>query len=247
MSTRSGARGRTSRALRLSLCRAGLVTLAVLTLAGALTACGSGAHPAAPLTSAPGAGGAAPAVLGPSGPPSSSPPPAAIHTVMKQFAPLDAKGRLVAAAQQGGSGSCFATSIEVPLSGVYRCLSDNTILDPCFAPAQESSPPAVVCFADPWSSGTLMTLAGTLPSYAPDLTDGDPWAIELGNGARCVAVTGAVPVLGDVALTYRCDNGSVAGLSTAGDGTMSAQYGPSSGPLADVGVATAWRGRSYRF
>jgi hypothetical protein len=165
---------------------------------------------------------------------------------MKQFAPLDENGQLTAAAEPGGSGSCFATSIAVPLSGVYRCLSQNTILDPCFAPAHEKVPSTVVCFGDPWSDGTILSLTADLPAYDPDLSYGNPWAIELGNGARCVAVTGAVPVLDDVDLTYRCVDGSVAGLTTDDNGTMAAHYGPATGPLQDVGVLTAWRGRSYR-
>lgn len=216
-------------------------------LAGALalTACAGKAGPAdthSPLASAPASRGAHPAVLGPS----QSPSPVALQTVMKQFAPLDEDGTLTVAAEPGGSGSCFATSIAAPLSGVYRCLSDNTILDPCFAPVHEPTPATVVCFADPWSTGQVLTLTRPLPSYDPDLTDGNPWALQLANGARCVFVTGAVPALGNVDLTYTCGGGSVAGLSTNDDGGMVAHYGPASGPLTDVGVSVAWRGRSYR-
>ena len=247
MTTRGGARGRRpARAWRLPVLVAALV---VALATGLLAGCTSPGHQATPsssaLTSAPGSGGAAPAVLGPSGSASSSPP--VLHTDMREFVPLDAQGKLTTSAQQGGSGSCFATSIAVPLSGVFRCLSDNTILDPCFAPVHEGSPATVVCFADPWSGGTILTLTAPLPTYSPDLTEGNPWALELGNGARCVAVTGAIPVLGDVELTYRCEDGGVAGLTTTDDGTLVAHYGPSSGPLQDVGVLTAWRGRSYRF
>jgi hypothetical protein len=226
---------------------AGVLLLAAAVLLGG---CGGGSPAAhgnspAPLSSAPGTGGgAAPAVLDPSGS-TTSPAPAA-HTVMKEFAPLDENGQLTASAEPGGSGSCFATSIAVPLSGVYRCLSQNTILDPCFAPAHEKVPSTVVCFGDPWSDGTILSLAGALPAYDPDLSYGNPWAIELGNGARCVAVTGAVPVLGAIDLTYQCADGSVAGLTTDDNGTLAAHYGPAGGPLQDVDVLTAWRGRSYR-
>lgn len=225
--------------------------VAALGIAAAVVLSGCGGPPAArgnsptALTSASGTGGAVqPAVLDPSG--STTSPPAVAHTVMKQFAPLDENGQLTAPAEPGGSGSCFATSIAVPLSGVYRCLSQNTILDPCFAPAHQKVPATVVCFGDPWSDGTILSLTGSLPTYDPDLSYGNPWAIELGNGARCVAVTGAVPVLGDIDLTYQCVDGSVAGLTTDDSGAMAAHYGPASGPLQDVGVLTAWRGRSYR-
>jgi hypothetical protein len=239
-----GATHSRSRAARLFRAAA----LAIL-LAGtlALTACAGKSAPdtsrsGQPLASAPASHGAHPVVLGPS----DSSSPVALQTQMRQFAPLDEHGTLTVAAESAGSGSCFATSIAVPLSGVYRCLADNTIYDPCFAPARETSPATVVCFADPWSSGQTLTLTRALPTYDPDLTDGNPWALELANGARCVSVTGAVPALGDVDLTYACTGGSVAGLSTSDDGSMMAHYGPASGPLTDVGVSVAWRGRSYR-
>jgi hypothetical protein len=236
---RSG--GRWFRPAALVLLLAGVVVLAGC--AGP-SGHGGGHRPgAAPLSSVPDGPGARPAHVGPS----QSPSPVAQQTVMKQFAPLDEHGALVVDAQPAGTGSCFATSIAVPLAGVYRCLSDNTIFDPCFAPEQESSPPTVACFADPWSTGRILTLTGALPSYDPDLTDGNPWAIVLSNGARCVAVTGAVPVLGSVELTYQCAHSTVAGVSLDADGNLSAEYGPASGPLTSVGVATAWRGRSYRF
>jgi hypothetical protein len=179
----------------------------------------------------------------PSSPPAHVKP---VRTTMKQFTPLDAHGHRTVAATSGGSGKCFATSIAVPLSGVYRCLSGNNILDPCFAPAHVTTPARVVCFADPWSAGTVLTVHGALPHYTPDPTPGDPWAIALSNGARCVAVTGAVPQLNGIDLTYGCGEGTVAGLTSTTNGALVAHYGPSTGPLHDVGVRTAWRGHSYR-
>lgn len=240
----TGMRG-SRRALAPMLSALAAVLVAVITLGGCATAPHHGAG-GAPLTSAPGTGGAAPVGLGPSGSPSTS-AAAAVQTTMKEFAPLDATGRVTTAAHRGGDGSCFATSIAVPLAGVYRCLSGNTILDPCFAPARETTPATVVCYADPWSAGTVLTLAGGLPRYAPDLTEGNPWAIELGTGARCIAITGTVTSVGNIDLTYSCDDGSSAGLTVDTDGVMSAHYGQPDGPLQQTGVVVAWRGRSYRF
>ena len=95
--------------------------------------------------------------------------------------------------------------------------------------------------------GTVLTLAGGLPRYAPDLTEGNPWAIELGTGARCIAITGTVTSVGNIDLTYSCDDGSSAGLTVDTDGVMRAHYGQPDGPLQQTGVVVAWRGRSYRF
>jgi hypothetical protein len=209
-------------------------------LAAVLTACGAGSSGQQAATPpAPTSKGVVPAVLQPS---TAAPKP----PVMKEFAPYDEAGRATVGSDPGGSGSCFATSIAVPVSGVYRCLVGNTILDPCFASVHESTPPQVACFADPWSRGALITLTARLPAYQPVLQQGNAWAIELADGSRCVSVTGAVPVLGDVDLSYRCSGGHVAGATENDDGTVTAHYGTSSGPLADISVVVEWRGRSYR-
>ena len=164
----------------------------------------------------------------------------------KEFAPYNDAGVLTVHQVAGGSGRCFSTSIAVPLAGVYRCLAGNTLLDPCFAPAHESTPATVACFLSPWSDAQVITLAGGLPAFHPVLMTGNPWAIELQNGVHCVVVTGAVPSYNDVDLIYHCDGANMAGVDTDGSGNITAHYGPVDGPLIDVGVVTAWRGRSYR-
>jgi hypothetical protein len=165
----------------------------------------------------------------------------------KVFAPYDQSGKLAARVTGSEHGTCWTSSISIPVSGVYRCLAHNQILDPCFAPAVETTPLTVSCFADPWSPGTRVTLGAALPKDEPVLKDGSPWALELGNGAHCVVVTGAVPVLDGFALQYRCDAGAVASLQTAGDGSVGVLYGPAGGPLGPAAVLAVWRGHSYRF
>ncbi|TAM81307.1 MAG: hypothetical protein EPN43_14285 [Jatrophihabitans sp.] len=167
-------------------------------------------------------------------------------TQQRQFAPYDASGTLTVHATTGGSGGCFATSISVPLAGVYRCLEGNSILDPCFAPAKDTSPPTVACFDSPWSGARVITVTGDFPKYLPVLMAGNPWGIQLQNGVRCVSVTGAVPAYNGVNLTYQCDGQNMAGIDTDANGNITAHYGPLDGPLIDVGVVTAWRGRSFR-
>lgn len=167
-------------------------------------------------------------------------------TRQRVFAPYDATGALTVHSTDGGTGSCFATSIAVPLAGVYRCLAGNTLLDPCFAPAKETTPETVACFLSPWSDARVITVSGALPAFHPVLMTGNPWAVELANGVRCVAVTGAVPSYNDVDLTYRCDGQNMAGIDTDASGNITAHYGPTDGPLIDVGAVAAWRGRSYR-
>ena len=99
----------------------------------------------------------------------------------------------------------------------------------------------------PWSPGTKVTLTDPLPTENLILKNGDPWALELTNAARCILITGALPTLGDDVLNYSCDEGAVASLQTSDDGTISVLYGASDGPLRATAILTAWRGQSYRF
>lgn len=211
--------------------------IAMLALAG----CGSHGQSRAPA--------------GPAGPTGSSDTPAGVVPVVhyqaptqKQFAPYDASGRLTAKIGGTESGSCWTSSIAVPISGVFRCLVKNQILDPCFAPAIETNPLSVSCFNDPWTPGTRVVLTTvTLPKDVLVLKGGSPWGLELANSAHCILATGAVPVLDNYVLQYRCDDDAVASLQTAADGSVSAMYGTSAGPLSPVAVLAQWRGQSYRF
>jgi hypothetical protein len=241
MASSEGVRGRAlTRALRASILIFGLVVLAACAApAGHVGSTPTTTPPSTSQSSSPGTSPQAvvPVVLNPD---------QAKPATQKLFAPFDQNGHLTVHASNGGAGSCFSTSIAVPVSGVFRCLSGNTILDPCFAPVDETSPATVTCFADPWSDGLTIHLEGNLPTYDPVLSAGDPWAIQLTNGVRCVSVTGALPALGSVNLNYRCDVSMAAGITTGDNGTIIAHYGPVEGPLTDVAVATAWRGRSFR-
>jgi hypothetical protein len=163
------------------------------------------------------------------------------------FAPYDENGQLVGTATQTATGQCWTSSIAIPIAGVFRCLADNTIYDPCFAPSVDTSPLTVTCYNDPWSGGTTMTLTKALPTENLILKNGDPWALELDNASRCVVQTGALPELSGNTLDYRCAGGTVASLQTSPDGVISVLYGSPTGPLTPVGVAVAWRGQSYRF
>jgi hypothetical protein len=221
-----------------------LLGVAAAAVAGLLTACGgSGDGPAA---AGPSSASAVPAAR-----PTTTATTTAAHTgpagtTHHTFAPYDESGRLVATVVGGHRpGKCWTTSIAVPIAGVYRCFSGNEILDPCFAPALETSPPTVACFADPWHPGTVLALRGALPKDEPLPTDGHPWAVELANHARCVGITGVVPTVGDVPVQYRCADGLVAGLVQAGSGTVTAQYGTMRGPLHSAQIVAEWRGRSY--
>jgi hypothetical protein len=146
------------------------------------------------------------------------------------------------AVRDAGPGQCFTTSITVPLAHVYRCFGHAEILDPCFANPTQTDPRSVLCYLDPWSSARRLTVTTALPRPTP-LPNPRPWALQLANGARCVTVTGTVPINGTVALTYSCSDGSAAGLDAGRGPLFTAEYGRAPhGTLSRVAVTTMWTG-----
>jgi hypothetical protein len=140
-------------------------------------------------------------------------------------------------------GNCWTGSIAVPVAGAYRCIAGNQIYDPCFAPTGVSSVPSVACVSDPWSAAHVVTLTSPLPKItpAPDLRPF--WALELVNGARCVAVTGTVARVDDTDLGYVCGAANGAGIVVDDDRHLVVGFGPEAGPhLSRVAVRIAWRG-----
>jgi len=68
-------------------------------------------------------------------------------------------------------------------------------------------------------------------------------AIQLSNGQRCVAITGTVQVVGNIALTYACASGAAAGLVSSPDKLRSAFYrADATAPLEQVVVTDTWIG-----
>lgn len=230
--------------------RAFTAATVLLSLVLVLSACSS-SHAKAPAStsSAPSQSSSSQSAVQSSPAPMTGPPVSGSFRPPQQklFAPYDDNGTLVANAPNKTTGSCFSSSITIPIAGVFRCLSGNTIWDPCFAPAVETNPLTVACFVDPWTPGTIMSLTKALPTENLILKNGDPWALELSDSTHCVVLTGALPELGDNVLDYNCTGDKVASLQTSSDGAISVLEGPAKGPLVPSGISVAWRGQSYRF
>jgi hypothetical protein len=166
------------------------------------------------------------------------------HTVTRTFSAYDAHGDLTVHVADVARGRCWTASIAVPgVRGAYRCIAGNAILDPCFAPATPSSPVEVACLADPWSDAEVLQVTGALPSAGAGADTGPrPWALQLGNGVRCVAATGTVPAIGGVDLGYHCRGGSNAAVHDATAALVTADYAAAGAhTLRRVSVATIWR------
>jgi hypothetical protein len=112
------------------------------------------------------------------------------------------------------AGSCWTTSVAVARPLAYRCFAGGEILDPCFARARTAR--SVVCFVDPWTAGTRVTVARALPADELLISTTRPWALELANGAHCVAATGVVGRVGSTVLLYRCGRAGASGGPSAG-------------------------------
>ena len=159
-------------------------------------------------------------------------------TVTQQHSFVAATSVPASASVRGGT--CWTTSIAVPHKGVYRCLADNKILDPCF-PTHSAN--ALACYADPWSAPIYLRLSAALPKAGVTLADNRPWAIQLSGGQRCVAVTGTVQTVGNIALTYACSSGGAAGLVNSADTLRTAFYrADAAAPLEQVAVTGTWLG-----
>jgi hypothetical protein len=161
------------------------------------------------------------ACAGRSGPPSysirdsrapvSQPARAAEPVPVRTFAPFAATAPALARTL---SGSCWTSSIAVSRPLAYRCFAGGEILDPCFARTRTDR--SVACFVDPWTAGIRLDVARALPADGPIIGAARPWALELANGARCIAATGVVGRVGATVLLYRCGRAGAAGGPSAG-------------------------------
>ena len=169
---------------------------------------------------------------------------AAAVTVSRTFSPYTVDGTLTAAVSSHLTGDCWTSSIALAGAHTYRCLANNQILDPCFAPPSGAKPSSVACFTDPWTPGVQLMLTQPLPTTEPG-TRSTPWALQLADGTRCVVLTGTVDQVGSLDLEYRCGSTGEAGLvaSTPGTQALQVQYRASdTDTLHAVTVAIAWHG-----
>lgn len=128
-------------------------------------------------------------------------------TSVRHVTPLTRAGHLrarytVAATHRG---HCWTTSLEN--GRLYRCLSGNFVLDPCW---KESGRHSVVCLPVPWSrSVTRLRLTRRLPATATYRAR--LWGLRIGDGigARCTASQGASFKVGGKWVSYFCGRGWV--------------------------------------
>jgi hypothetical protein len=148
-----------------------------------------------------------------------SPSMAATKTIVTFFSPWSSSGNLQPTYHvvETLSGYCWTDSIATSRGDAYRCMSGNSIYDPCFTPS--AHPHAVACASNPFAKRIiLLKLQKPLPSPPTPAKQwlqphNQPWGLRLTNGNTCAFVTGATGAVDGERLNYACahSNGWIVG------------------------------------
>jgi hypothetical protein len=158
------------------------------------------------------------------------------------YSPQNANGDLSVKVTQTTSGTCFTNSIVIERTDAFRCTVGNSLLDPCFS----TSPTQVACpTGGPWTNMAIVVNVPSLPSTSGinnQGTSGEPWAIELADGAKCEGISGATNEIANQRLAYDCSNGAglYGNVQRTGKTWMIYTGQPHSATLMLEPIATAW-------
>lgn len=171
--------------------------------------------------------------------------PVLSKTQVEVFTPFSITGHLVPTIRATApvAGSCWTASIALPTrSDAWRCMTSNSIYDPCFADPRNES--LVLCVPAPWTHlATAVHLSAPLTTNSPaSATPGSPpWALLLGNGDRCETETGAAGTIAGMRESYGCTHGE--GLDTINERNhlWTMYYATNnSSTIKSVPIAEAW-------
>lgn len=211
---------------------AAATALALLVLAAGLTACAGHQR----------------GDRGPAGQPPPGRVPGAAGTQLHRFLAFDRGGSPALPVSATESGSCFASSLADPLPGAWRCSTGNTLRDPCFAadPAVVQ-PTALLCANDPLGPVVRLVVTTALPpADRRQPAGGQPWAVRLTGGLRCVSPGGGTrDVVDGQPVTYVCGpagaGGTVVGPLDRGGAPWQADFVPPGATVPTrVSVTDAW-------
>jgi hypothetical protein len=110
-------------------------------------------------------------------------------------------------------GYCWERSVTTNRSDAYRCISGNSLLDPCISsPYEGVFSSLVVCPYPALQSVTLISLTKPLPKASVEPNGSPfPWLIVLTDGDRCTAFSGASILTAGMTEDYQCSNGDLYG------------------------------------
>jgi hypothetical protein len=108
-------------------------------------------------------------------------------------------------------GDCWTTSLATVRRDAWRCMTKNTIYDPCFSPKEGAK--EVACPVDVVHRKLLLlALAKPLPASGgvdpitkrlrpPDV---EPWFVTLSDGTNCWFTAGGTFTIGENRANYEC-------------------------------------------
>jgi hypothetical protein len=156
---------------------------------------------------------------------------------------VNASGGLAVAVTRRASGFCIGGSDAAVRSDAWRCTVGDVIADPCFT--VDSS--HVLCpVGGPWTNtGVELFLPGGLPTALANAnqgTRGQPWAVELRTGAKCVRITGVSSIINGQRLNYDCTGGLglYGNVQRSGPVWMIFVGGLRSGQISLEPITTVW-------
>jgi len=170
------------------------------------------------------------------------------RTAIATWNPFDATGAVKASLQikSLGRGGCGAGAGSETIGNFgYRCGAGNLLADPCWRDGPRPTD-LVVCTYSPWSRRAstirvphLMFDAGVTFAAPLDVEHDPPWALEVGDGNRCVIEQGAHSTVttrngGRLVVDYYCGRGGLVLLRNLRRGR-----------IWRIGTAR-WTGRRYR-
>jgi len=108
---------------------------------------------------------------------------------------------------QERTGSCTSTSNVLNRVDAWRCITDNSIYDPCFSISGNSQ--AVICDTSPLSDSTgfKLNLTESLPARGTASPVKSAWAFELADGTNCIFMGGATATFEGKRVNYSCSDG----------------------------------------
>ena len=146
-------------------------------------------------------------------------------------------------------GFCWTGSLaDAGRTDAWRCLIGNAIHDPCFSDVTKPAPRFVLCAPTPWSRRVVeIVLVRKLPlgqkNPAGDPLRRAPWAIRLGTGKKCLALTGATGTIAGRGVAYGClGGGYLLGEPRRAKHTWTSSYaaGYKAHRVSRVAIAEAW-------
>lgn len=106
------------------------------------------------------------------------------------------------------SGHCTEQSRLIVREDAWRCEAGGNVYDPCFVKAGDNRTQAL-CPKSPWIGDSVQIMVPTPlhneQNQTLDMSQAYPWAVELSNGERCMAIN-SKKLFDSMPIRYRCTN-----------------------------------------